>query len=261
MKIRLSILLMLLSFSVQAVILTEEMSYSDGDISMIGYLAYDTDIKGERPGIIVVHEWWGHNDYAKRRARMLASLGYTALALDMYGDGLNASHPKDAGKFSGAVKANMAVAEKRFMAAYKLLQSKRNVAKDKISAIGYCFGGGIVLEMARRGVDLDGVVSFHGSLGTKTPASKGKVKAQVLVLNGKADPFVKAESIATFKKEMREAKVDYKFVNYPGAKHAFTNPGADEFGTKFKIPLAYHAEADKKSWKEMKEFLSRIYKQ
>lgn len=261
MKIRLSILLMLLSFSVQAVILTEEMSYSDGDINMIGYLAYDTDIKGERPGVIVVHEWWGHNDYAKRRARMLASLGYTALALDMYGDGLNASHPKDAGKFSGAVKANMAVAEKRFMAAYKLLQGKKNVAKDKIAAIGYCFGGGIVLEMARRGVELDGVVSFHGSLGTKTPATKGNVKAKVLVLNGKADPFVKAESIAAFKKEMKAAKVNYKFVNYPGAKHAFTNPGADKFGAKFKIPLAYHAEADKKSWQEMKEFLSRIYKQ
>ena len=259
MKIRLSILLMLLSFSVQAVILTEEMSYSDGDISMIGYLAYDTDIKGERPGIIVVHEWWGHNDYAKRRARMLASLGYTALALDMYGDGLNASHPKDAGKFSGAVKANMAVAEKRFMAAYKLLQSKKNVAKDKIAAIGYCFGGGIVLEMARRGVDLDGVVSFHGSLGTKTPAKKGNVKAKVLVLNGKADPFVKAESIAAFKKEMNAAKVDYKFVNYPGAKHAFTNPGADKFGTKFKIPLAYNAEADKKSWGEMKQFLHAVF--
>lgn len=259
MKIRLSILLMLLSFSVQAVILTEEMSYSDGDINMIGYLAYDTDIKGERPGIIVVHEWWGHNDYAKRRARMLASLGYTALALDMYGDGLNASHPKDAGKFSGAVKANMAVAEKRFMAAYKLLQSKKNVAKDKIAAIGYCFGGGIVLEMARRGVDLDGVVSFHGSLGTKTPASKDKVKARVLVLNGKADPFVKAESIAAFKKEMKAADVDFKFINYPEAKHAFTNPAADKFGNKFKIPLAYNAKADKNSWDEMKRFLHAIF--
>lgn len=253
-------LLTLLSFSLQAEILTQEFSYSDGDTSMIGYFASDVSVKGEKPAIIVVHEWWGHNDYAKRRARMLAGLGYRALAIDMYGNGKNASHPKDAGKFSGEVKKNMAVAEKRFMAAYKYLQSQKNVAKDKISAIGYCFGGGIVLEMARRGVDLDGVVSFHGSLGTKDKAKKGKVKAKVLVLNGQADPFVKTESIAAFKKEMKAAKVDYKFVNYPNAKHAFTNPAADEFGTEFKIPLAYNAKADENSWQEMKRFFSNIYK-
>lgn len=259
MKIKLFALLTLLSFSLQAEIMTQEFSYTDGDTSMIGYLASDVSIKGEKPAIIVVHEWWGHNDYAKRRARMLAGLGYRALAIDMYGNGKNASHPKDAGKFSGEVKKNMAVAEKRFMAAYKFLQSQKNVAKDKISAIGYCFGGGIVLEMARRGVDLDAVVSFHGSLGTKEKAKKGKVKAKVLVLNGQADPFVKAESIAGFKKEMEAANIDYKFVNYPGAKHAFTNPAADKFGAKFKIPLAYHAEADKKSWNEMRQFLEKAF--
>ena len=259
--LKLSLLaVLLIPAALQAEIITQEFSYSDGDTNMIGYLASDTSVKGEQPGIIVVHEWWGHNEYAKRRARMLAGLGYRAIALDMYGNGKNASHPKDAGMFSGEVKKNMAVAEKRFMAAYKYLQNQKNVAKDKISAIGYCFGGGIVLEMARRGVDLDGVVSFHGSLGTKDAAKKGKVKAKVLVLNGAADPFVKAESIAAFKKEMKAAKVDYKFVNYPGAKHAFTNPGADEFGAKFKIPLAYNANADKKSWQEMKRFLSEMYK-
>ena len=252
-------LFVLLSFTLHAEVMTQEFSYSDGDINMIGYLASDISVKGEQPGIIVVHEWWGHNEYAKRRARMLAGLGYRAIALDMYGNGKTASHPKDAGMFSGEVKKNMAVAEKRFMAAYKYLQNQKNVAKDKISAIGYCFGGGIVLEMARRGVDLDGVVSFHGSLGTKDKAKKGKVKAKVLVLNGQADPFVKAESIAEFKKEMEAAKVDYKFINYPNAKHAFTNPGADEFGAKFKIPLAYNAKADKKSWQEMKDFLNEIY--
>ncbi|MDH5600472.1 MAG: dienelactone hydrolase family protein [Gammaproteobacteria bacterium] len=259
-KIKLLALLILLSFSAQATVVTEEFVYSDGDIDMIGYYATDLEVKGQRPAIIVVHEWWGHNEYAKRRARMLASLGYRAIALDMYGNGKNASHPKDAGKFSGEVKKNMAVAEKRFMAAYNYLQKQKNVDKDKISAIGYCFGGGIVLEMARRGVDLDGVVSFHGSLGTKDAAKKGKVKAKVLVLNGQADPFVKAESIAAFKKEMEAANVDYKFVNYPGAKHAFTNPDADKLGARFEIPLAYQEKADKDSWNEMMQFLQRLYK-
>ncbi|MCK4864567.1 MAG: dienelactone hydrolase family protein [Gammaproteobacteria bacterium] len=254
-----ALLFSLLSIQSQAEVITKTIDYSDGDIKMKGYLAYDDSIKGQRPGIIVVHEWWGHNDYAKRRARMLAKLGYRALALDMYGNGKNASHPKDAGKFSGAVKANMAVAEKRFMAAYNLLQKQDNVEKDKMAAIGYCFGGGIVLEMARRGVDLDAVVSFHGSLGTKEKAIKGKVKAKVLVLNGKADPFVKAESIASFKKEMTAAGVNFKFISYPGAKHAFTNPGADKFGKKFKIPLAYNADADKKSWAAMKQLLEKTF--
>ena len=259
MKIKLFILLIVLSFSTQAEIITKVMDYSDGDIKMKGYFAYDSNIKGERPGIIVVHEWWGHNDYAKKRARMLAGLGYRALALDMYGNGKTASHPKDAGKFSGSVKKNMAVAEKRFMAAYNLLQEQSNVAKDKMAAIGYCFGGGIVLEMARRGVELDAVVSFHGSLGTKEKAAKGKVKAKVLVLNGKADPFVKAESISNFKKEMKAAGVNFKFISYDGAKHAFTNPGADKFGQKFKIPLAYNAKADKSSWVEMQRFLEKSF--
>lgn len=259
MKIKLFILLVLLSFSLQAEIITKVVNYSDGETKMKGYLAYDDSIKGKRPGIIVVHEWWGHNDYAKKRARMLAKLGYHAIALDMYGNGKNATHPKDAGKFSSSVKKNMAVAEKRFMAAYTLLQKQENIAKDKIAAIGYCFGGGIVLEMARRGIDLDAVISFHGSLGTKEKAKKGKVKAKVLVLNGQADPFVKEKTISDFKKEMRVANVDFKFINYPGAKHAFTNPGADKYGKKFNLPLAYQAEADKKSWAEMKHFLEKIF--
>jgi len=261
MRTKFYILLLGLLFSIQlqAEIITQTVDYSDGDITMKGYIAHDNSIKGKRPGIIVVHEWWGHNDYAKKRARMLAGLGYSAIALDMYGNGKTASHPKDAGMFSGEVKKNMAVAEKRFMAAYNLLQKQGHVAKDKIAAIGYCFGGGIVLEMARRGVDLGGVVSFHGSLGSKSPAKEGKVKAKVLVLNGEADPFVKASAISKFKAEMKAAKVDYKFINYPNAKHAFTNPGADKMGNKFNIPLAYNKSADEKSWSEMKKFLTDIF--
>lgn len=244
---------------VQAEIISSEVNYTDGETTMKGYLAYDNSKKGKRPGIIVVHEWWGHNDYAKKRARMLAKLGYHAIALDMYGNGKTASHPKDAGMFSGEVKKNMDVAEKRFMAAYHLLQKQETVDKDKIAAIGYCFGGGIVLEMARRGVDLDAVVSFHGSLDTKKSAEKGKVKARVLVLNGQADPFVKPEAIENLKNEMKAADVDFKFINYPGAKHAFTNPEADKFAAEFKIPLAYNKPADNKSWKEMKKFLKKSF--
>jgi len=242
-----------------AEIITKEINYSDGETQMKGYLAYDDSVKEKRPGIIVVHEWWGHNDYAKKRARMLAELGYPALALDMYGNGKNASHPKDAGMFAGEVKKNMAVAEKRFMAAYHLLQKQNYVAKDKMAAIGYCFGGGIVLEMARRGVALDAVVSFHGSLRTNEPAKKGQIKAKILVLNGQADPFTKPEDIAAFKKEMQAAHVDFKFINYPGAKHAFTNPAADKFGKEFNIPLAYQEKADKASWDEMKRFLAKTF--
>ena len=237
-----------------------EVSYRSGDTTMKGYLATDPSLKGPRPGILVVHEWWGHNDYARKRARMLAELGYTALAVDMYGDGKQASHPEDAGKFSGELRKNMPVAKARFLAAMKLLQSQPGVQADKIAAIGYCFGGGVVLEMARRGVDLAGVASFHGSLGTSQPAQKGEVKARVLVMNGDDDPFTKPEQISAFKQEMQAAGVDFEFIGYPGAKHSFTNPDADTFGQKFNLPLAYNAAADHASWAEMQRFFQRIFK-
>jgi len=236
-----------------------EVSYQASGTTLKGYLATDPALKGPRPGILVVHEWWGHNDYARKRARMLAELGYTALAVDMYGDGKQAAHPEDAGKFAGEVRKNAAMAKARFLAAMKLLQSQPGVQADKVAAIGYCFGGGVVLEMARRGVDLAGVASFHGSLGTAQPAQKGAVKAKVLVMNGDADPFVKPEQIAAFKQEMQAAGVDFEFIGYPGAKHAFTNPGADTYGQKFNLPLAYNAEADRASWLKMQDFFKHIF--
>ena len=235
-----------------------EVSYQAGDTTLRGYIATNPSLKGPRPGILVVHEWWGHNDYARKRARMLAELGYTALAVDMYGDGKQAAHPEDAGKFAGEVRKNAAAAKARFLAAMKLLQSQPGVQADKIAAIGYCFGGSVVLEMARRGVDLVGVASFHGSLGTPEAAQKGGVKAKVLVMNGDADPFVKAEEIAAFKQEMQAAGVDFEFIGYPGAKHSFTNPEADSFGQKFKLPLAYNADADRESWQKMQDFFQKI---
>lgn len=250
----------LLPGMVHAKVITEELTYTSGGNTYKGFIAHDDSVKGKRPGVIVVHEWWGHNDYARSRAKQLAKLGYTAMALDMYGDGKTADHPKQAGEFSGAVKKNMPEAKKRFMAAYDVLAKHKTTDGSKMAAIGYCFGGGIVLEMARMGLNLDAVASFHGSLGTGHPAKKGKVKARVLVLNGKADPFVKPEQIAAFKKEMKAAGVDMTFKEYEGAKHAFTNPAATNNGKKFGLPLAYNKKADKASWKEMKKFLKASFK-
>ncbi len=190
---------------------------------------------------------------------MLAELGYTALAVDMYGKGKTADHPKDAGAFAGEVRKNMNMASARFEAAKNLLSMHKTTDGNRIAAIGYCFGGGIVLEMARRGMDLDAVVSFHGGLGTQSPAQSGMVKAKVLVCNGEADPFVKAEEVTAFKKEMKNAEVDFEFKSYPGAKHAFTNPAADENGKKFNIPLAYNEAADKQSWSDMQTFLKQAF--
>ena len=253
------VLTLLLTPLALAEVVGKEVTYQSGDTSLHGYLAVDKDITGNRPGILVVHEWCGHNEYARKRARMLAELGYTALAVDMYGDGRTADHPDDAGKFAGEVRKNMPVAEDRFRAAMELLQSQPGVEAKEIAAIGYCFGGGVVLEMARRGVDLKGVASFHGSLGTSEPAQKGRVKARVLVFNGDDDPFVKPEHIEAFKKEMDAADVVYRFIGYPGAKHSFTNPDADTFGKKFGLPLEYNAEVDKQSWAELQKFFAGIF--
>lgn len=239
------------SSSALAAVIGEEVSYQHGDTVMKGYLAHDDAIKGKRPGVIVVHEWWGLNAYARQRADMLARLGYNALAVDMYGDGKTADHPEDAGKFAGAVKKDMAVARARFQAALDLLNAQSSADSTKNAAIGYCFGGGLALEMARMGVDLDAVASFHGSLGTANPAQKDSVKPKILVFNGGADPFVKPEQIAAFKKEMDAAGADYEFIEYPGVKHSFTNPDADKFGQKFNLPLQYDAAADKASWQTM----------
>jgi dienelactone hydrolase len=234
-----------------------EVKYKAGETSLQGYLAYESDIQGKRPAVIVVHEWWGHNDYARTRARELAKLGYTAFALDMYGDGKTASHPKDAKAFSSSVGSDLAL--ERFSAALAELKKHETVDPSKIAAIGYCFGGKIVLNMARLGTDLKGVVSFHGALATETPAEKGKVKARVLVFHGAEDTFVPTEASEQFKNEMTEAGVDYTFVILPGAKHSFSNPGATEVGKKFNLPLEYSKTADEASWAGMKKFFGEIF--
>lgn len=254
------ILFAIFSSAALAAVKGEEVQYQAGGVTLKGYLAYDDAVKEKRPGILVVHEWWGHNDYSRKRARMLAEMGYTALAVDMYGDGKQANHPEDAKKFSGALRADANAAKQRFLAAEKLLKKHKTVDRKHIGAIGYCLGGGMVLEMAREGVDLAGVASFHGSLGTSNPAKKGKVKGQVLVLNGADDSFVTAEQIDNIRKEMENAGVKYRFINYPGAKHSFTNPDADKYAEQFKMPVAYNAEADKQSWAEMSKFFEGIFR-
>jgi dienelactone hydrolase len=252
-------LLLVASTSLQAAVVGEEVSYQAGDTTLKGYLARDAAVQGKRPGILVVHEWWGHNAYARERARQLAELGYVALAVDMYGDGKTADHPDDAGKFAAAVRNNLPLMQARFEAARAFLNSQPDVDPGQNAAIGYCFGGGVVLAMARSGADLDGVVSFHGSLGGGGTTAPGSVKARILVANGADDPFVTEEQIAAFKAEMDAAGADYTFVDYPGARHSFTNPDADAFGERFGLPLAYDAEADADSWAEMQAFFQSLF--
>jgi len=235
-------------------VVTREVSYTAGSVTAKGFLAAPI-VEGRHPGVLVVHEWWGLNDYARDRAKALAGLGYVALAVDMYGDGRVASHAKDAGGFAGAVMKDMPEARRRFEAALKFLQAQPEVDPDRIAAIGYCFGGGVVLQMAADGVPgLVAVASFHGSFGAEVPEGV-KPTAKMLVCHGEADSFVQPEAIAAFKKRMKAAGVDLTFVSYPGARHGFTNPAATAKAKEFDLDLAYDAGADKKSWAELQKFL------
>lgn len=253
------LLLQSMPVQAQAAVGGHEIDYQADGQTMKGYLAYDDSIKGKRPGVIVVHEWWGVNDYARHRANMLARLGYVALAVDMYGDGRLAANPADAAKFSRQVSGNMAVARQRFAAGMRVLREHPSVDSSRIAAIGYCFGGGIVLQMARQGLDLKGVVSFHGSLRTENPARPGKVKARILVCNGGADKLSSMEDITGFIKEMVHAGVDFEFHSFPGALHSFTNPAADLLAKKFNLPIGYQKKADEESWREMQDFLKAVF--
>lgn len=253
-------LLMMTNHSASAAIHSEVINYQIAGQAFQGYLSYDDAISGKRPGVLVVHEWWGNNAYARRRADMLAKLGYTAFALDMYGKGKIADHPDDARKFMQATVDDMGIAETRFNTALKWLQQQPTVKPDQIAAIGYCFGGGLVLHMTETGAKLAGVVSFHGSLALPTPEQHPPVSAKILVLNGADDSLVSAEQITRFKQEMQKDKADYEFINYPGAKHGFTNPEADSFAKRFDMPLAYNAAADKDAWQRMQMLLTQVFK-
>lgn len=258
-KIVTALALCLTALSAQAAVQGKEVSYQANGTTLKGYISYDDAFKGKRPAVLVVHEWWGHNAYARHRADMLASLGYTALAVDMYGDGKQASHPDDAGKFATEVASNLPMAQARFEAGMKLLKKQKTVDGKELAAIGYCFGGGVVLNMARQGEDLKGVASFHGALNAVTPAQPGAIRARLISFTGEDDPMIGADKVAAFKAEMDAARADYRVVTYPGVKHSFTNPDADELGKKFNLPLAYNAEADKDSWQQTTVFLKEVF--
>jgi dienelactone hydrolase len=251
--------LMAMAVAAHGEVAGKPVEYVSGGTTMKGYLAYDDRLPGKRPGILVVHEWWGHDDYARRRARMLAGLGYVALAVDMYGEGKQADHPDDAGKFSAEIQKNKDLGIQRFQAARKVLEEQKFTDPGRIGAIGYCFGGSVVLQMARDGMDLAGVASFHGGLSTDAPAKAGAVKAKILVLTGADDKFVPPEQVEAFRKEMKAAGADFRIVSYPGALHSFTNPDADSYAMKFNMPVGYNADADRESWAEMQTFFRDIF--
>lgn len=238
----------------------QEIEYRAGDVTAKGFLAYDDTVAGKRPGVLVVHEWWGHTQFTRDCARKAARAGFAGFALDLYGNGKQVDNPQDAGRLMGEVGKNFPVMQARFHAARDVLSKQPNVDPSRLAAIGYCFGGSVVLQMALAGEDLRGVVSFHGLLPGGQAVKPGKVKAKVLVLNGADDPLVPKDKLQAFEKEMQAAGADCKVVTYPGAKHAFTNPAATERGKKFGLPLEYNAAADQQSWTEAVSFLNRVFK-
>lgn len=241
---------------------SRDMSYSAGGADLQGYLAWDGARSGLRPGVLVVHEWWGHNDYVRRRADMLAELGYTALAVDMYGGGRTAGNPDEAGQLMNGLLADLDGVRQRFDAALQQLRAQETVDAAKIAAIGYCMGGGIVLHMARYGADLAAVASFHGALplGLAADGEGGEVKARVAVYHGEDDVFFKAEEVAAFQDEMRQAEADCLFVTLPGALHGFSNPQATINGEKYGFPLRYNELADRCSWDHMRLVLESAFR-
>lgn len=241
------------------VIKEEPVTYRDGGTVLKGFIVYDDAIKAKRPGIVVVHEWWGITKHTRAEGRRFAQEGYTVFVADMFGDGKTADNPTDASGLMKSVMGNPALVQSRFAAARELLAKHATVDAKKIGASGYCMGGAVVLNAARAGSDLAGVAAFHPSLGGYRTATS-PMKAKVLVLNGADDPFNKPDQIDSFKKDLAAAKADLKFIDYPGAVHAFTNPEATEKGQQYKIPLAYNAEADKKSKAEADKFFSSVFK-
>jgi len=243
--------------SANAAIKEEPVTYSDGEATMKGFLVYDDASQAKRPGLIMVHEWWGITPHMHNQAKKFAEQGYTVLISDMYGDAKTADNPKDAGALSSSVMKNPTVMESRFKAARDQLAKQATVNPQKIGAVGYCFGGAVVVNMARSGADLAAVAGFHASLGLNTPApAPGAVKAKVLILNGADDPFVKREQYDTVKKDFDAAKADYRVIEYPGAVHAFTNPEATELGKKFNLPLRYDAKVNEEAESEAAKFFA-----
>jgi dienelactone hydrolase len=241
----------------RAAIQLKEIEYKAGDQTMQGYLAWDDSTQDKRPGILVIHEFWGNNDYSKMRAQKLAELGYVGFAADMYGKGKVTDDAKQATGWMSEVRKNPDVATQRLEAALKVLKDQPQVDANKIGAIGYCFGGSTVLQAAIQNLDdIKAVASFHGGLGGLNPGS-GPIKAKVLVCTGADDAMIPQSQVEKFEKQMKDAGADIKVISYPGAHHSFTNPDADKHHMN---NIAYNKEADEKSWQEMKELFASVFK-
>lgn len=237
----------------------ENITYILNGVSFKGYVAYDENVKGKRPAVLVVHEWWGLNDYAKMRVRKLAELGYIAMAVDMYGNGKVAANPKEAQELAMPFYKDPQLAKTRFHAAMEKLLGYQQADASNVAAIGYCFGGSVVLNCAKLGENLKGVVSFHGGLAG-VPADKSLLKAKILVCHGGSDKFVSQQDVDMFKHQLDSIGATYSFKVYPNATHAFTNPDATKVGKEFNMPIEYNAEADANSWSDMKTFFANLFK-
>lgn len=256
--IRNSVFSLALLFSVSAIaeVQTQVINYHHGDTSLQGYLSWDDSIQGKRPGVLVVHEWWGLNDYARQRAEMLAESGYVAFAIDMYGKDQVTQHPEQANTWMSKITENVSHWQQRAQLGLAQLKAHNLVDSDKTAAIGYCFGGATVMQLAYSGADVNGVVSFHGSLPAATAAQYDNINAKILAAHGNADPFVTAQQVTAFKQSLEDAGADWQLLSFGGVKHSFTNPAADVYGLD---ALAYDAQADQRSWQAMHNFFSEIF--
>ena len=243
--------------TVRAAIHTETVEYKQGDATLEGFVAYDDAIQGKRPGVLVVHQWMGLTDYEKKRAEMLAQLGYVAFCADIYGKGVRPQNTAEAGAQAGKYKSDRQLLRARVNAGLEALRHQPLVDSKRIAAIGYCFGGTTVLELARSGADVAGVVSFHGGLDAPNPDDGKNIKCKVLVCHGADDPFSSPQDIAALENEMRKGGVDWQLIKYGGAVHSFTQPMAGNDNSK---GAAYNEKADKRSWEAMKQFFAEIFK-
>lgn len=245
-----------LAMPARAALKTQVIGYKDGGVALEGYLAYDDAKPGPLPGVLVIHEWWGQNDYSRKRAEQLAGLGYVAFALDMYGKGVKADNPQDAGKLATLFYQDRNLMRSRATAGLNVLKSQKNVDPKRLGAIGYCFGGSTVLELARGGADLAAVVSFHGGLDFPDAEPTKNIKARVLICTGADDPMVTPDKVDAFEAQLKAAKIDYAINIYGNAVHAFTNPAADSHN----IPgIKYNEKADKRSWEAMRGWFREAF--